>query len=148
MTKSIAYTTYHLLKKQREQRDNRRNELPTPEPRNLSAIARQPIPPTITKEKTEVVFKQSPSTQPPQAKPVKVQPQSQKAENKDDYLTRLEKQINEQKATIKHQEQIIKSLQKNLDISCKFCGKAYSSRNPRVRFRTCGHYFCNSCATR
>ena len=143
VTKSIAYTTYHALKKQRDQRDARRNELLTPEPRNLSAIARQPVVATgVSNEKTDIIV-EKPATL---GKPVKVAP---KAEEDRDYVNRLEKQINAQKATIKDQQLLIKSLQKlNVSNACKFCGERYSSRNPRVRFRTCGHYFCQTCAGR
>ena len=137
VTKSIAYTTYHALKKQREQRDARRNELPTPEPRNMSAIARQPA---VSREKTEVIIQKSTTF----SKPVKVAPKTE-----EDYVNRLEKQVNAQKATIKEQQHLIQSLQKlSVPHACKFCGDKYSSRNPRVRFRTCGHYFCQNCAGR
>ena len=145
MTKSIVYTTYHQLKKQKENR-NKRDELPTPEPRNLSAIT-QPVP----TQNTQVTSKKPTDKQvqkveqKPVQKPVKVS-------SNDELIRQLRKEINDQKLVINQQNQLIADLRsqhpRKSKSYCNFCGKEYSSKNPRVRFRTCGHYLCNNCVNK
>ena len=137
MTKSIVYTTYHQLKKQKENR-NKRDELPTPEQRNLSSIT-QPAP----SQNTQII--QQKQSEKVVQKPVKVS-------SNDELIKRLQKEVNDQKVVINQQAKLIADLRKQgpkkSKSYCNFCGEEYTSKNPRIRFRTCGHYLCNSCVNK
>ena len=76
----------------------------------------------------------------------------EKVTSNEELIRQLQKEINDQKLVISQQNQVIADLRKQQPRKsksyCNFCGEEYSSKNPRVRFRTCGHYLCNSCVNK